>query len=173
MIESRAATVDEEAVCSTAPIDEGVIMAMDEKLEEGCWRAALAVRQNLRESHLDREPSLAGTHLGRGLYALIRRRVLNGARFGTKTQQVDRLPAELPPHASDAGLHDMTIRLPRELTQSTSPIGPRELGQGDARVAIVTRPGYVSVNEIRATRTGFPALLPCIRTRSDADAHAS
>lgn len=53
MIESRAATVDEEAVCSTAPIDEGVIMAMDEKLEEGCWRAALAVRQNLRESHLD------------------------------------------------------------------------------------------------------------------------
>ncbi len=41
-------------------------MAMDEKLEDGCWRAALAVRQNLRESHLDGELSLAGTHLGSG-----------------------------------------------------------------------------------------------------------
>jgi hypothetical protein len=116
VIECRAATVDEEAVGSTAPIDEGVIMAMDEKLEEGRWWAGIAVRQNLRESHLDGELSLAGTHLGRGLYALIRR---------------------------------------------------------GAPVAIASSPGYVSVNEIRATRTGFPSLLPCIRNRSDADAHAS
>lgn len=108
MIECRAATVDEEAVGSTAPIDEGVIMAS--------WWAGIAVRQNLRESHLDGELSLAGTHLGRGLYALIRR---------------------------------------------------------GAPVAIASSPGYVSVNEIRATRTGFPSLLPCIRNRSDADAHAS
>jgi hypothetical protein len=49
VIECRAATVDEEAVGSTAPIDEGVIMAMDEKLEEGRWWAGIAVRQNLRE----------------------------------------------------------------------------------------------------------------------------
>lgn len=79
-------------------------MSMDEKLEEGCGRVLPAVRQNLRQSHLDGELSLAGTHLGPGLHALIRRRALNGARLGTKAQQVGHRWAELPPR-SDADAH--------------------------------------------------------------------
>jgi hypothetical protein len=79
-------------------------MAMDEKLEEGCCRAAPAVRENLRESHLDGELSLAGTHLGRGLCALIRRGAPNLARLVTKARQVGHRWAELPPR-SDADAH--------------------------------------------------------------------
>jgi hypothetical protein len=149
------------------------MVAIKTKCEKACERDAASTRLSLRELHLDPELTPTYSDLRCAMSAVIRGGAPNDPRLDEGAARGRSEGKNGSAHASPASLYGITSRLPREVVQITLPLGRRNLKPCNVPLTVASSGGCVSVSEIRATGMRFPAVLACMRTRSDTDAHAS